>query len=67
MKTVGRGVYEIQIASDGDAFRIFYVAKLEDAAYVLHAFEKKSQKTPLRDIEIGRERYKELMGMRMKR
>ncbi|MGB7951344.1 MAG: type II toxin-antitoxin system RelE/ParE family toxin, partial [Candidatus Binatia bacterium] len=35
----------------------FYVAKLEEAVYVLHAFQKKTQKTARRDIEIGRQRY----------
>jgi len=57
MPSVGAGVYEIRIHVD-DAYRVFYVAKFEEAVYVLHAFQKKTQKTAKHDIEIGRQRYK---------
>ena len=57
MPTVGPGVRELRIRS-GREHRVFYVAKFEEAVYVLHAFEKKSQKTPRDDIELGRRRYK---------
>src|SRR5919106_6977354 len=55
--SVGPGVYEIRIHVH-DAYRIFYVAKFEEAIYVLHAFQKKTQRTAKHDIEIGRQRYK---------
>src|SRR3970282_2909004 len=51
--SVGPGVYEIRIHAP-DAFRVFYVAKFEEAIYVLHAFHKKTQKTAKRDLENGR-------------
>jgi len=54
--SVGSGAYEIRIHADG-AYRVFYVAKFEEAIYVLHAFQKKTQKTAKHDIEIGRRRY----------
>jgi phage-related protein len=54
--SVGPGVYEIRIHVH-DAYRVFYIAKFEEAVYVLHAFQKKTQKTAKRDIEIGRQRY----------
>jgi len=38
-------------------WRVIYVAKIADAIYVLHAFQKKAQKTGQRDIEIARKRY----------
>ena len=44
--------------------RVFYVAKFAEAIYVLHAFEKKTQKTAQRDIDLGRERLKELRQWR---
>jgi phage-related protein len=50
------GVYEIRIHT-ASAYRVFYVAKFEEAVYVLHAFQKKTQKTAKHDIEIGRQRY----------
>ncbi len=47
MKTVGAGVYEIRYRDIAHgAFRVIYVAKLTDAVYVLHAFQKKTQQTP---------------------
>ena len=39
------------------AFRVFYVAKFAEAVYVLHCFQKKSQKTDPRDLELGRKRF----------
>lgn len=57
MPDVGSGVYEIRISKAGGWFRVFYVAKLGDAIYVLHAFQKKTNKTPKADIEIGKRRY----------
>lgn len=67
MKTVGAGVYEIRIRTRGQAHRVFYVARFEEAVYVLHAFEKKTQRTPKRDIETGRRRYRELIRWRKER
>jgi phage-related protein len=55
--SVGAGVYEIRIHTQ-DAYRVFYIAKFEEAIYVLHSFQKKTQKTAKRDIEIGRQRYR---------
>ena len=59
MKTVGSGVREIRIRVLGE-WRILYVAKFTDAVYILHAFQKKTQKTRRSDIEIARKRYKQL-------
>ena len=55
--SVGPGVYEIRIRVQ-DIYRVFYIAKFEEVIYVLHAFQKKTQKTAKYDIEIGRKRYK---------
>ncbi len=52
------GVYEIRIRERGSAFRVMYVAKFEDAIYVLHAFEKKTRKTSQADIELATKRYR---------
>lgn len=59
MKTVGSGVREIRIRVLGE-WRVLYVAKFADAVYVLHAFQKKTQKTRRSDLEIARRRYKQL-------
>ena len=59
MSNVGRGVREIRIQHEGQ-YRLIYVAKLDDAVYVLHAFRKKTQKTRKQDIEIARRRFREI-------
>jgi phage-related protein len=63
MPIVGAGVQEIRIRTE-DAYRIFYVAKFEEAVYVLHVFQKKTQKTTRSDIELGQQRYKTLLKAR---
>ncbi len=61
MPTIGHGVKEIRIHVLGE-WRIIYVAKFDDAVYVLHSFQKKSQKTNQKDIELSRKRYKQIGG-----
>lgn len=46
MPSVGLGVNEIRVREDSGAFRVIYVARFAEAIYVLHAFQKKAQKTP---------------------
>ena len=55
--SVGPGAYEIRIREEAGAFRVIYVAKVEHAVYVLHAFQKKTRKTPQADIELAAGRY----------
>jgi len=61
MSTIGSGVKEIRIRDEAGAFRVVYLAKLADAVYVLHCFQKKTQQTSERDIRLARKRFKELM------
>jgi phage-related protein len=63
MSVVGKGVQEIRIRTE-DAYRIFYVAKFEEAIYILHAFQKKTQKTAKGDLELGRKRYLQMLQER---
>jgi phage-related protein len=60
MASIGAGVREIRIREDSGAFRVLYVAKFEDAIFVLHCFQKKSQATSKRDVEIATSRYRQL-------
>jgi len=53
MPSVGPGVREIRV-SEGGEFRLFYLANRKDGIYVLHAFRKKTRKTPRRDIDKAR-------------
>ena len=51
---------EIRIKDASGAFRIIYVANIDDAVYVLHCFRKTTQKTSKRDLDLAAKRYKEL-------
>ena len=59
MPTIGQGVQEIRIRDMSGAFRIIYVAKFTDAVYVLHCFQKKSQKTSKADLNLAERRYRD--------
>jgi len=61
MKTVGVGAQEIRIQDEAGAFHVVYIAKLKDAVYVLHCFQKKTQRTSAQDIALAGKRYNELM------
>jgi phage-related protein len=60
MTSIGSGVKEIRIRDDNGAFRIIYVAKFKKAIYVLHCFQKKTQRTPQSDLAIASQRYKDI-------
>jgi phage-related protein len=60
MVTIGSGVCEIRVKEASGAFRLIYVATFAEAVFVLHAFQKKTQHTPTRDIELATARFKEL-------
>ena len=61
---VGAGTREIRIRENDGAFRIMYVAKFEEALYVLHCFQKKTQATSRRDKEITKTRYRAVIDAR---
>ena len=61
MHAIGPGAKEIRIHLLGE-WRVIYVAKLQDAVYVLHSFEKRSRKTNRQDIELAHRRYKQIGG-----
>jgi phage-related protein len=60
--SVGAGAYEIRVRDVAGAFRTVYVTKLAESIYVLHAFQKKTQKTAKADLDLARRRYKLIPG-----
>lgn len=60
MSSIGPGVQEIRLHEAAGAFRVVYVAKFAAAVFVLHCFQKKTQKTAKLDIELASRRYREL-------
>jgi len=61
MRSVGPGACEIRVRDQSGAYRVIYVAKFADGVYVLHAFQKKTQRTSQRDIETVKVRFREMM------
>lgn len=61
MKTIGPGVNEIRIRDDDGVYRVVYIAKLEASVYVLHAFQKKTQKTAKIDLDLAKSRLQALL------
>jgi phage-related protein len=60
MPTIGKGVEEIRIRDDSGIYRVIYTARFADAVFVLHAFQKKTQRTSQRDIAIAKARFAEV-------
>ena len=61
---MGPGTKEIRIKDASGIFRVLYVAKFEEAVYVLHCFQKKSQVTSKRDKDIATARYRAVINAR---
>ena len=61
MKTVGKGACEIRVRDESGIYRVVYIAVFAEAVYVLHAFQKKTQKTAKPDMELARARLKDLI------
>lgn len=63
MPTVEAGAYEIRIHVPGE-WRVIYVAKFTKGVYVLHAFQKQSQKTRAADVALAARRFRQIEGER---
>ena len=60
MSSIGKGVEEIRVRDDSGIYRVIYTARVADAVYVLHAFQKKTRATSQREIATARERFAQL-------
>jgi len=64
LSSLGVGVREIRIRDAMGAYRVIYIANLANAIHVLHAFEKRSEKTAQRDLELASARLRQLKRKR---
>jgi phage-related protein len=62
--SVGAGTREIRIRDITGIYRVMYVAKFEEAIYVLHCFQKKTQATSKHDKDIAEARYRAAVNAR---
>ena len=60
MPSIGRNVHELRFRCRDGIFRYFYFVKSGDKVYVLYAFQKKTQKTPKKVIDIVKKRLRSL-------
>jgi phage-related protein len=61
MPIIGQGVEELRLSDDTGVYRVIYYARRAESIYVLHAFQKKTQTTSKRDVDLAAKRYTELM------
>lgn len=60
-RTMGDGLFELRLSGGSSGIaRAFYCFKKGKNIYILHVFEKKTQKTPKKEMDIARKRMKEL-------
>lgn len=64
MTTIGLGVKEIRVKDSAGIYRVIYIAKFEEAVYVLHAFQKKTQKTSQHDLALAKTALKQILEER---
>lgn len=62
MASVGVGVREIRVRDEQGIYRVLYVTRFLDTVYVLHCFQKKTQKTDSRDLDMAKRRYRIVAG-----
>jgi phage-related protein len=65
MLSVGKGVEEIRVLDPSGTYRVICFARRADAVYVLNAFGKQTQRTPKKDLEVAKKRFRQLLGGRI--
>ncbi len=63
MNSVFPGAHELRFRDSSGIQRVFYYLKSSKGILVFHAFNKKTQKTPLSEIELSRKRLKEMLDI----
>jgi phage-related protein len=66
MPNVGAGALEIRVHKPHE-HRVICIAKFPEAIYVLNAFEKKTQKTPKKELDLARRSYAEIKNIQKQR
>lgn len=59
-EAMGGGLFELRLKSHEGIARVMYCTLVGRRIVMLHSFIKKTQKTPLGDLEIARSRLKEV-------
>jgi phage-related protein len=62
MPSIGPGVEELRVSDPAGTYRVVYTARLDDAVYVLHAFQKRTRATSREDVALARKRFRDITG-----
>ena len=61
MRSVASGCFEMRLKGADGIYRVFYFLKTEVGILVFHSFKKKTQQTPIKEIDTGRSRLKAIL------
>jgi phage-related protein len=64
MTSVGPGVREIRVRDEAGTFRMIYLATRPDGVYVLHCFQKKTQRTNRSDLDLAVKRFRSIARLK---
>ncbi len=58
-----RGAHELRVRDGAGAYRVFYCVRLAHGILIFHAFTKKTQATPSRELELAKRRLKDALDI----
>ena len=61
MPSIANGAHELRIKDRTGQYRVFYFVKVKEEILVFHCFQKKTQATPMKEIELAKKRLKEIL------
>lgn len=59
-KAFGNGLFELRLKGQEGIARVFYCTVIGKEVIMLHSFIKKTQKTPVKELEVAKSRLKEI-------
>ena len=62
MKSIGKRVYELKQQDNRGWYRMIYLSKVGDTIFILHCFRKQSRKTSQKDLNVAKERLKNVLA-----
>ena len=62
MPSLGKSCHELRITGSDGIYRAFYFLKIKGKVIIFHAFQKKAQKTPKKEIDLGKKNLKEMLN-----
>ncbi|MBL6991094.1 MAG: type II toxin-antitoxin system RelE/ParE family toxin [Bacteriovoracaceae bacterium] len=61
MEGLEGNVHELRLKDSSGIYRVIYLIIKKDAIYIVHAFKKKTNKTPKKNLDLVRKRIRRLL------